>query len=119
MSDFTRPVEDLSGEAKEYIDLRLDELKLRTVRGLSITLTKLVGLFLMLGVLTALLLVLSFACVLLLGELMGSYAGAAFIVAGVLLVGFVLLVVFRDRLFKNTFVPLFVKLFFPSKEDEA
>ena len=119
MSEFTRPVEELSGEAKQYVDLRLDELKLRTARGLSITLTKLVGLFLMLGVLTALLLVLSFACVLLLGELLGSYAGAAFIVAGVLLVGFILLWVYRERLFKNTFVPLFVKLFFPSQDDEA
>lgn len=119
MSEFTRPVEELSGEAKQYVDLRLDELKLRTARGLSITLTKLVGLFLMLGVLTALLLVLSFACVLLLGELLGSYAGSAFIVAGVLLAGFVLLWVYRERLFKNTFVPLFVKLFFPSKDDEA
>ena len=119
MSDFTRPAEELSAQARQYVDLRLDDLKLRTARGLSMTLTKLVGLFLMLGVLTALVLVLSFACVLLLGELFGSYAGAAFVVAGVLLVGFVLLYVFRNRLFKDAFVPLFVKLFFPASDDEA
>ena len=50
MSNFSRPAEDLSREAKEYIDLRLEDVKLRTAKGLSVTASKLVGLFLILGV---------------------------------------------------------------------
>jgi hypothetical protein len=37
MSQFSRPAEDLSREAQEYIDLRLEDVKLRTVKGLSVT----------------------------------------------------------------------------------
>ena len=39
MSDFTRPVEDLGQKTTEYIDLRIDELKLKTAKGLSLTLS--------------------------------------------------------------------------------
>ena len=116
MSDFTRPVEELTAAAKEYVDLRADDLKLRTAKGLSVTAAKLVGLILILGVVTVLLLVLSFGIVLLAGEWLGSYAGAAFIVAGVLGVVLLVLLKLRDRLFQGTFVSLFVKLFFSDDE---
>lgn len=117
MSNFSRPAEDLSREAKEYVDLRLDEVKLRTAKGLSVTASKLVGLFLILGVGISLLLVLSFGLILLLGELVGSYAWSAIGVA--VLEGFALWILIRKRndLFKDTFVPLFVKLFFSDDDD--
>ena len=41
MGEFTRPIEELGQEASEYIDLHLDELKLTTATGLSVTLSKL------------------------------------------------------------------------------
>ena len=117
MSNFSRPAEDLSREAKEYVDLRLDEVKLRTAKGLSVTASKLVGLFLSLGVGISLLLVLSFGLILLLGELVGSYAWSAIGVA--VLEGIALWILIRKRndLFKDTFVPLFVKLFFSDDDD--
>lgn len=117
MSNFSRPAEDLSREAKEYVDLRLDEVKLRTAKGLSVTASKLVGLFLILGVGISLLLVLSFGLILLLGELVGSYAWSAIGVA--VLEGIALWILIRKRndLFKDTFVPLFVKLFFSDDDD--
>ena len=117
MSQFSRPAEELSREAKEYIDLRLEDVKLRTVKGLSITASKLVGMILLLGLAINLVLVLSFGIILLVGELVGSYAWAALGVAVVLGIALWILVRKRDSLFKDTFVPLFVKLFF-SEDDE-
>lgn len=117
MSQFTRPAEDLSREAQEYIDLRLEDVKLRTVKGLSVTASKLVGMILLLGIAINLVLVLSFGVILLVGELIGSYAWAALGVAALLAVGLWILVRKRDTLFRDTFVPLFVKLFFSDDDD--
>ena len=117
MSNFSRPAEDLSREAKEYVDLRLDEVKLRTAKGLSVTASKLVGLFLILGVGISLLVVLSFGLILLLGELVGSYAWSAIGVAVLEGVALWILIRKRNDLFKDTFVPLFVKLFFSDDDD--
>ena len=117
MSQFSRPAEDLSREAQEYIDLRLEDVKLRTVKGLSVTASKLVGMILLLGIAINLMLVLSFGVILLVGELIGSYAWAALGVAALLAIGLWILVRKRDTLFRDTFVPLFVKLFFSDDDD--
>ena len=42
MSDFAKQVEDLGQRAKDYADLQITDVKLRTVKGLSIALGKLV-----------------------------------------------------------------------------
>ena len=112
MTPFTQPAEDLSRKAKEYIDLRLDDVKLRTAKGLSITASKLVAFFLIIGVATSLLLALSFGLILLIGELIGSYAWSAIGVAVLEGIGLWILIARRDHLFKDTFVPLFINLFF-------
>ena len=118
MSRFIQPAEDLSAQAKDYIDLRLDEVKLAAAKGLSISVSKLVGLLLIVSVATNLILVLSFGLILLLGELIHSYAWAALIIAVLLGITFWILLRKRDSLFKNTFVPLFMNLFFPGDDDE-
>ena len=112
MSNFSKPAEDLSREAKEYIDLQLENIKLRTAKGLSVTASKLVGLILIIGVASSFILALSFGIILLVGELIGSYAWSSIGVAVLLGVSLWILIRKRDTLFKDTFVPLFINLFF-------
>lgn len=118
MSRFIQPAEDLSRKAQEYIDLRLDEVKLSAAKGLSISVSKLVGMVLLVGMATNLILVLSFGLILLLGELVGSYAWAAIGIAVLLGIALWILIRKRNSLFKDTFVPLFVNLFFSDDDDE-
>ena len=117
MSNFSKPAEDLSREAKEYIDLQLDNVKLQTARGLSVTASKLVGFILIIGLASSVVLALSFGLILLVGELVGSYAGAALGVAVLLGIALWILIRKRGTLFKDTFVPLFMNLFFNDDDD--
>lgn len=112
MGEFTRPVEELGKEASEYIDLRIDDLKLRTAKGLSLTLGKLLYMLLVLFVVSIILTAIAIGGVMWIGELIGSYAGGAAIVAAFFLVLLGVLVLLRKKLFRDTFVSLFVKLFF-------
>ena len=116
MSDFTRPVEDLGQKTTEYIDLRVDELKLKTAKGLSLTLSKLLYMLLVLFVVSIIMISITVGGVMWIGELVGSYAGGAAIVAAFFLLVLGVLVLLRKRLFRNTFVPLFIDLFFEEKK---
>jgi len=118
MTHFTEPAENLSRKAKDYIDLRLDDIKLRTAKGLSVTASKLVAFFLIAGVGTSLILALSFGLILLIGEIIGSYAWSAFGVSVLLAIGLWILIRRRARLFKDTFVPLFVNLLFNDDDEQ-
>ena len=113
MSKLTAPVEKLGLEVKGHVDTRVDDLKLQAAKGLSQGTGALAGLVLILVVAGALFMMLSLAGVLLLGEILGSYAKAAFIVAGVLLLILLILFLCRNILFKNSFVGLFTGIFAP------
>lgn len=116
-SHFTKPGEDLAGSASEYIDLKIDEVKLKTVKGLSVTLHKLLISILFLSLLSIILMALAFGGVLLLGDIVGSYAVGAFVVAGIFAVIMAVLFLLRNKLFLNGFVKMFMRLFFEEKED--
>ena len=116
MSEFTRPVEDLGQKTTEYIDLRVDELKLKTAKGLSLTLSKLLYMLLVLFVVSIIMISIAVGGVMWIGEMVGSYAGGAAIVAAFFLLVLGVLVLLRKRLFRDTFVPLFIDLFFEDKK---
>ena len=117
MSQFTEPIEQLFQDSKIYLDKQLDNMKLRTVKGLSLGVSAIGGMLLVFAVASAFLLTISFALVMWLGELLGSYALSAFIVAGVLLIATVVLLLVRGKLFRNTFIPLFEGIIAPERED--
>ncbi len=119
MSNFTKPVEDLSKNAREYADMKVDEVKLRTAKGLSISLNYLLSMILVLFAASVVMLVLAFGLILLLGQALHSYAVGAFIVAGIFAIITFVLYLLRNKLFLNKLVAMFAGLFFENeKEDE-
>lgn len=120
-NSFTEPAERLAESAAQYIDLNVDEVKVRTAKGLSIALNRLLVAILLLTLCSIVLMSAAFGGVLLLGDLIGSYAAGAFIVAAIFLVLLVVLFLLRDKLFLNGLVRMFVRLFFEEEggEDEV
>ncbi|MGN0190729.1 MAG: hypothetical protein ACI39U_03655 [Candidatus Cryptobacteroides sp.] len=114
-----KPAQELGKSTSEYVDLKIDELKLKTARGLSVTLHRilLAVLFLSLGGLV--LITAAFGCILLIGQLTGNYAVGAFIVSAFFLVLLILLVLLRKKLFINGLVRMFIGLFFEEKAEEV
>lgn len=112
MGELEKPFEALSDNAKEYFDLRVNEIKLQTTKGLSLAFSKFFGLLVILIVLMMVMLCAAFGGVLLLGGLIGNYAVGAFIVAGFFLIIAVVLFLFRKTLFLNQFVKLFIRIFY-------
>ena len=118
MSDsaFKRPVENLASDARGYAGAQLDNLKLHSVKFLSEGTGTVFWFAIILVLVSILLLTLSVAFVLWIGEKMGSYALGGFIVAGVIALLLVILLLLRKVLFKSTFMSTFSKAFFPKAE---
>lgn len=117
MSQFTEPVEKLVQDSKAYLDSQLEGFKLRVVKGLSEGSRNLGVLFVISAVAGIFLLILSFALVMWIGELLDSYALGAFIVAGVLLLLVVMLILLRGKMFRNTFVSLYADIIVPERRE--
>lgn len=100
---FTAPIEDLASATKEYVDIRVDEAKLGVIDVLSNSLGRFLAIFALVQLTIVALLLLCLASVLVLGELIGSYALSAVIVAA----GFILLGILLYILFKGLFVRVF------------
>lgn len=104
MTNFTEPLNNLVQDGERYVNAQMDSLKLHSIKGLSLGLSTVASLLLIFILGSVLLLALSFALVMWLGQLLGSYVVSAFIVSGVLLLALVVCLLLRHRLFKNTFV---------------
>lgn len=109
---FTAPVDRLVHETTGYVNAQIDNVKLRSVKGLSQGTSAVASLLVIFIIVGAVVTTLSFAVVLWIGELMGSYALAAFIMAGVLLIALVVLILLRKQLFKSSFINMYTDIFF-------
>lgn len=116
-NSFTKPVEHIVEEGRVYLDEQMENVKLRTVKGLSQGTTAITVILLIFSIVSVLLLMLAFAVVLWLGELLDSYALAASIVAGVLLLGLVVVLLLRDKLFRNSFVEMYSDILNPRQRE--
>lgn len=114
-NDFIKPAQDLGKSAAEYVDLKLDELKLRTAKGLSIASQKLIVAIMLITLAGIVLTAAAFGGVLLIGKLINDYAAGAFIVAGFFLIVLIVLFLLRNKLFMGGLVNMFVRLFFEDK----
>ena len=99
-------------DLKDYVDLRMDELKLRLTKSLSVAMGRLVALLLVVGLLIIVLALLAVVLIQWLGRWTGSIAVSSSIVCGVFLIVTAVLFFQRKRLFRNTFVKLFIGIFY-------
>lgn len=99
-------------EIHRYLDLRVDEIKLRTVDGLSVGVSSVLALMTIIAAGAIASVAIAFGFVVLLGDLIGSWAASAFIVGGVFLALLVVLIILRKRLFRDLFVKLFISIFY-------
>ncbi len=102
-------------DLKQYIDLKVDELKLRATKGLSVAMGRLVAMFLIIGLLLIVLSLMAVVLIQWLAELIGSMLIASAIVCGAFALVLVVLLMLRKRLFRNTFVKLFIQIFYGEK----
>lgn len=102
---------ELAGEARDYADLRIDELKLKATRGLSTALGQTLAFLLIFAVLALVLGLLAFALLQWLNGLLGAPWGTL-IVAGVFLIVLAVLWLMRQHLFRDLFVKLFIDVFY-------
>jgi hypothetical protein len=111
-SDMNPQKPSVESEIREYMDLRLDDLKLKAVDGLSVGVSRVLSLMVVLMLGAIVLAAFAFGTVLLLGDLIGSWAAAAFIIGGVFLVALVAVLLVWKRLFVDIFVKLFIDIFY-------
>lgn len=104
--------ETLEDDIRKYLDIRLEELKLRTVDGLSVGVSRVLSMMVVLMLGAIVLAAFAFGTVLLLGDLLGSWAAAAFIIGGVFLIVLGVLLLFWRSLFVDIFVKLFIGIFY-------
>ena len=97
---------------KKYIDLKVDDMKLKAVDGLSVGVSRVLSIIVMIMLGAIALAAFAFAGLLLLGDIIGSWAAAAFIVGAFFLILLAVILVAWKKLFLNVFVKLFISIFY-------
>ena len=100
---------------RNYLDLRLNELRLKAIDGLSVGVSRVLSMMLVVMLGAIALAAFAFGIVILLGERLGSWAGAAFIIGALFLLVMVLMLLLWKRLFVNIFVKLFISIFYENE----
>ena len=108
---------NLCEDAKTYVALKGDSIKLKLAKGLSISISSLLAGILIIAMAQLVLIALTVALVLLAGKLCGSYMVGALIATGIYLAVLIILIACRKKLFTGPLVRTFVKLFFPEDNE--
>lgn len=117
---YERRVNDSDGglisSLREYINMRMDRFTLKCVENVSVLSSKVIVvlIFVMLGV--VILQLLGFALSYMLGTLLGSNALGFLAVAGIFIIALLVIFCMRKRLFKDSIVRMFAKMFFSGKD---
>ena len=101
------PLSGLSSILGEYLSMRRDDLRKSIIMGMSAGFSRVLAILIISLLMVIVLAVLAFACIILIGDAIGSLSGAAFIVGGVYLAVAAVLFFLRKRLFVNMFTRLF------------
>lgn len=106
------PVDRIATSAWEYLAMKIDELKLRGVEGLSLFFGRFIVYSVIFLFFVVFLQFLAFAAAYRLGEITGSVPLGFTIMAAVMLVLVLVFYFMRRRLFVNSLVKFFIDLFF-------
>lgn len=98
-------------DLKKYINLRIDEIKLKSTKGLTMAMSRLVSLFLIIIVLAITLGLLALALVQFLNGLVGTPWGTL-IVWGAFMILLIILILNSKTLFNKTFLKIFLDVFY-------
>jgi len=104
-------------DLKDYVDLKTDELKLRTTKGLSLAMGRLTATLLLVGLLVIVLGLLAVVLIQWLARWTGSLPVASSIVCGVFVLVLAVVFFLRKRLFRDTFVRLFINVFYGDEKE--
>ena len=107
----------LAKETQDYVNLAIDEVKLKTTRGLSTALGQILAYLVIIAVLSLVLGLLAFALLQWINGMVGAPWGTL-IVAGIFLLALVILFLNRQKLFRDMFVKLFIDVFYDTDYDE-
>lgn len=105
----------LAQETKNFVNLAVDEAKLKVTKGLSTALAQVLAWLFIICILAIVLGLLAFALLQWLNILVGAPWGTL-IVAGVFILTLVILLLCRKKLFRNMFVKLFIDVFYDKDE---
>ena len=105
----------LAQETKDFVNLAVDEAKLKITKGLSTALAQVMAWLVIICILSLVLGLLAFALLQWLNILVGAPWGTL-IVAGVFILALVILLLCRKKLFRNMFVKLFIDVFYDKDE---
>lgn len=100
-----------TNSTKTYVNLRIDEVKLKAVKGLSTAFSRLFSYLLVLAVFIIVLGLLAIALLQWLNGVLGAPFGTL-AVAGFFIIVLAVLVALREKLFRNSFVKPFIDTFF-------
>ena len=106
MSDISKMMEGLFPETREYVDLRLNQAKLKASKVLCRSLSMVLSMFLVVGVLLIVLGLVAYALLYWLNSAVGAPWGTLIVLCFFLIV-LAVLWIFRKKLFSNMFVKFF------------
>lgn len=109
-------LDDISSSAKEYVNMKIDEFKLRGVENLSILSNKMIFLLIATMMGGVILQLTGLALSYFIGQLLGNTA-LGFLITAVLFI-IILLIIYsrRNNLFTDKLVALFIKIFFEKRD---
>ncbi|MBR4977398.1 MAG: hypothetical protein IKY95_00420 [Bacteroidales bacterium] len=106
MEDNHNLLSSLSSALGEYLNLKADDFRKKTISGLAIGFSRALSVIVLAMLLMMILFVISFALIVVIGNAMGSWSGAAFIIGGVYIIAFAVLYFMRKKLFVGMFTNL-------------
>ena len=110
MEENRNPLNGLSSILGEYLGMRTDDFKKNVISGLSVGFSRTLSVLVMAMFLMIVLAIFAVGFIMLLGDAIGSWSGAAFIVGGGYLIGLAVLFFLRKRLFLGMFTNLFTSI---------